>query len=193
MSKRLPGRAALFIVEPGVDLGPGQTMHAPVSAQHLGHPTPRTAGQQQQELRCSRARARMRDQHRASLGQKPAHGRHARIYRLNFQSQLTGGILDEGSQGRTVSNVRGRILQARRPSLRQQTLGHGDQSIAQPAGWPSCGRRDRARRSFSALAGHMVSPDGRRSSICPFSSRRCRHSGPSRRARARTSAASKLA
>jgi hypothetical protein len=40
----------------------------------------------------------MGDQDRTSLGQKPAHGRNARIHRLDLQPKLIGGILHEGSQ-----------------------------------------------------------------------------------------------
>ena len=49
-SKRFPGQAALLIVEPGVDLSRGQTIHAPVSAQHIGHASKPVAAQQDQEL-----------------------------------------------------------------------------------------------------------------------------------------------
>jgi hypothetical protein len=94
--KRLPSRAALLIVEPGVYRSRGQTIDVPIGAQNLGHTRTLVAGQQQQELR--RSRARMSDQHRATLGQQPAHGRDLRIHRLNLQPELLSGILHETSQ-----------------------------------------------------------------------------------------------
>ncbi len=186
------------MVEPGVYLGRSKAMHASVGAQNLGHSAAPIAGQQDQELRLSRGRVQMGDQHRASLGQQPTHRHDPRVHRLDFQPDLIGGILHETGECGTIGNVGWGIAESRRPSLGQEALGDGQQSLAQPAGRPRCGRRAHTRgRACGLVPGaHTCSPctrDGARSSICPLSMRKCRHSGPSKRARARTSAASKCA
>ena len=170
-------------------------MNAPVGAEHLSHATALVAGQQDQKLRRSRARTRMGDQHRASLGQEPAHSRHARVHRLNLKPDLARGIFYETSERHAVGDVGRRIVQLRRPSPGKETFGDCHQSIAQPGGWPSLGRRAGSTRVLTAAA-HALPPcvpDGACSTICPWSRRKCRHSGPSRRARACFSAWSKRA